>query len=144
MTTAYNVTAQRTGTWWAITVDELPGVFSQTRRLDQVERMAREAIALFLDVPGDSFDVTIWQLLAPDVDSIVKAAVAARADVLSRQALASAKSREAVQALAALGLPQRDIGRLLDLSHQRVGQLTRGRAASRGPGVKSSESNGRS
>jgi hypothetical protein len=33
------------------------------------------------------------------------------------------KSREAVRALQRHGLPQRDIGRLMHLSHQRVAQL---------------------
>lgn len=47
---AYRVRAVRSGGWWAITVPELPGVFSQARRLDQVEPMAREAIAFLLDV----------------------------------------------------------------------------------------------
>ncbi len=49
-TRAYRVRAVRSGSWWAITVPELPGVFSQARRLDQVEAMAREAIAMMLDV----------------------------------------------------------------------------------------------
>ena len=46
----YRVRAVRSGGWWAITVPELPGVFSQARRFDQVEAMAREAIALMLDI----------------------------------------------------------------------------------------------
>ena len=49
-THVYRVRAVRSGGWWAITVPELPGVFSQARRLDQVETMAREAIALMLDI----------------------------------------------------------------------------------------------
>jgi len=49
-THGYRVRAVRSGNWWSITVPELPGVFSQARRLDQVEAMAREAIAMMLDV----------------------------------------------------------------------------------------------
>jgi len=41
-----------------VQVEEL-GVFTQARRLDRVEFMARDAIALLLDVPPDSFDVTV-------------------------------------------------------------------------------------
>ena len=35
-TRAYRVQAVRSGSWWAITVPGLPGVFSQEKRLDQV------------------------------------------------------------------------------------------------------------
>ena len=119
----YTVTAERGEGWWAIRVVELPGVFSQARRLDRVEAMARDAIALLLDIPPDSFDVTVRQLLSHEVERVVAAAIKARAEALERQELASATSREAVRTLTRLGLPQRDIGRLLGLSHQRVGQL---------------------
>lgn len=119
----YTATAERHGPWWAISVSELPGVFSQSRRLDRVEAMARDAIALFLEAPSDSFDVDVREALSPDVERAVHAAIVARAEVLARQEAASATSRAAVRTLADLGLPHRDIGRLLDLSHQRVGQL---------------------
>lgn len=44
--TEFKVLAERSGGWWAITVGELPGVFSQARRRDEIEAMARDAIAL--------------------------------------------------------------------------------------------------
>jgi predicted RNase H-like HicB family nuclease len=62
MRPTYEVNAERTDAWWAITVSGLPEVFSQARRLDQVEGMAREAIALYLDASPDSFDVTVRQV----------------------------------------------------------------------------------
>ncbi|MEV0153045.1 type II toxin-antitoxin system HicB family antitoxin [Micromonospora sp. NPDC050686] len=49
----------RSGGWWAITVPEIKGVFSQARHLDEVEAMAREAIALMLDVDPHTFDVDL-------------------------------------------------------------------------------------
>ncbi len=89
MKTQYHVTATRVGRWWAIEVPELPGVHSQSRRLDQVESIAREAIALFLAVGEDAFDVTVepdLESLGPLKDSIEEA-LAARdaAEVLSRR-----------------------------------------------------------
>ncbi len=33
----YTVRVRRSGAWWAIDVPELPGVYSQARRLDRVE-----------------------------------------------------------------------------------------------------------
>ena len=49
----YHAVAERSGDWWAITVAELVGVFSQARHREQVESTAREAIALMLDI-GES------------------------------------------------------------------------------------------
>ena len=44
------VEAVRSGDWWAITVPELGGIFTQAKRLDQVESRAREAIAMMLEI----------------------------------------------------------------------------------------------
>lgn len=119
----YTATAQRDGSWWAIRVAELPGVFSQARRLDRVEYMARDAISLLLEVEPGSFDVVVREHLDARTRRAVDDAVQARDDALRQQRLAASKSRSAALALKRQGLPQRDIGRLLKLSHQRVAQL---------------------
>ena len=126
MKATYTALAERGDGWWAITVPELRGVFSQARRLARVEFMARDAIALFLDIPADSFDVQVREVLDPEVDLLVAEAIQARADAIEHQRIAARKSREAVRTLDRLGLPQRDIGRVLHLSHQRVAQLLAG------------------
>jgi predicted RNase H-like HicB family nuclease len=123
MTSNYTALAERSGGWWAITVPELRGVFSQARRLAQVESTARDAIALFLDTPADSFDVQVREVIDPVADALVAEALQARRDATEHQRIAARKSREAVRTLDRLGLPQRDIGLLLHLSHQRVAQL---------------------
>lgn len=119
----YTVMVERAYGWWAIRVAELPGLFSQARRLDGVEVMARDAISLLREVPPDSFDIVVRERLTPEAERAVADALQARTEALERQEVASAKSREAVRTLTRLGLPQRDIGRLLEMSHQRVGQL---------------------
>ncbi len=123
MKATYTALAERGDGWWAITVPELRGVFSQARRLARVEYMARDAISLFLDVPADSFEVVVREVVDPEVDVLVAEAIQARADAIEHQRIAARKSREAVRTLDRLGLPQRDIGLLLHLSHQRVAQL---------------------
>jgi predicted RNase H-like HicB family nuclease len=123
MKATYTALAERGDGWWAITVPELRGVFSQARRLGRVESMARDAIALFLDIPADSFEVTVREVIDPEADVLVAEAIKARADAIEHQRIAARKSREAVRTLDRLGLPQRDIGRVLHLSHQRVAQL---------------------
>ena len=123
MKATYTALAERGDGWWAITVPELRGVFSQARRLGRVESMARDAIALFLDIPADSFEVTVREVIDPEADVLVAEAIKARADAIEHQRIAARKSREAVRTLDRLGLPQRDIGRVLHLSHQRIAQL---------------------
>jgi predicted RNase H-like HicB family nuclease len=61
--TVYEVYIERSGSWWAISVPELRGVFSQARRRTDVARMARDAIALYLDVPLDSFEIAVREVV---------------------------------------------------------------------------------
>ena len=49
----YTATAHREGDWWVIDVEGV-GV-TQAKRLDQVEGMARDMVALMLDV-----DISTW------------------------------------------------------------------------------------
>ena len=45
--------------WWVVTVPEPDGVFTQSRTLDRVEDLTRDAIALWLEVPSTSFNVEV-------------------------------------------------------------------------------------
>lgn len=60
----YRVRAERSGRWWAIEVPGVPNAVSQARRIDQLEDMAREVVALLLEVDPDSFDLDI-ELVSP-------------------------------------------------------------------------------
>ncbi len=127
----YTAQCQRVGGWWAISVLEVPRVHTQARRLDQVESMARDAIALLLDVPENSFDVVVKPLLPRSLQAEVERVRRLREKADSIQREATAASAEAVLDLAARGhLTVRDIGRILGISHQRVDQLARRKVAS--------------
>jgi predicted RNase H-like HicB family nuclease len=117
---SYTVTCRRVGGWWAISVTELKGVHSQTHRLDQVEAMAREAIALMLDVAPDSFDIDV----VPQVPAPVTRAVKARASAQAAEQAAEAATQQAVQTLLGNGYTVRDVGALLGLSPQRISQIS--------------------
>ena len=121
---SFRVEVIRSGEWWSITVPALDGVFSQAKRLDQVEARTREAIALMLDIDeGDvgSLDVVVTppervaDLLATLEHSVAVADEATRTALVVR--------REIAELLRAEGLPMRDVGELLGVSHQRVSQL---------------------
>jgi predicted RNase H-like HicB family nuclease len=115
----YTVSCRRVGGWWAISVGELRGVHSQARRLDQVQSMAREAIALMLDVAPDSFDVEV----IPAVPAPVTKAVKARANAQAAEQAAEQATQQAVLELLADGYTVRDAGALLGLSPQRISQI---------------------
>ena len=133
----YTARCQRAGDWWAISVPELRGVHTQARRLEKVEAMVRDAIALFLDVPQDSFDIRIEPVLPRDLQKKVGRVRKVRyeAEVLQRQA-ATVSAEVAADLVRRAHLTVRDAGRVLGLSHQRVAQLLRagGANARRGHG----------
>jgi len=84
----------------------------------------RDAIALFLDVPSDSFDVKIEPVLSRDLQGKVGRArkVRGEAEVLQREA-AIASAEVAADLVQTAHLTVRDAGRVLGLSHQRITQL---------------------
>jgi predicted RNase H-like HicB family nuclease len=121
----YLVRAVRSGRWWAIDVPELHGALSQARRLDQVESMAREVIALMLHVPEDSFDLSV----EPDLDSLggvreaIEAALRQRERASAAQDAAASAMRHAVSEVRASGYTSREAGLLLGISNQRISQI---------------------
>ncbi len=129
MRAKYTAHTVRDGDRWAISVPEIRGGYSQARRLDRVEPMARDAIALMLDAPADSFDVVVDVELGDALHGRIEAAIVARrrADVADREA--SATVREAARLLLASGVTVRNAGRLLRVSHQRIAQLAPQRSA---------------
>ena len=124
---AYRAVAERDGSWWAIRVPELRGVYSQARRLADVEAMARDVIALVLDVAPDSFDVSVEPVLGSDAAGLVEQALAGRLEAERAARRASEQLRVAVDRLAASGLTVRDIAHILGLSHQRIAQVSSSR-----------------
>jgi predicted RNase H-like HicB family nuclease len=58
--------ATRSGKWWAVEVPEIPGLFTQAKRLDQVVDMVADA-AEMLGYP--QVEVVIDPQLAPSVIS---------------------------------------------------------------------------
>ena len=125
--TRYTARCRRSRDWWAISVPELKGLHSQARRIDQVEGMARDAIALMLDVAPDSFDVDV----VPEIPEEVAEALAAREAANQAEERARTALRVAVQSLLRSGLTVRDAGRLLKISPARVSQIALGATGTR-------------
>ncbi|MGO9875904.1 MAG: type II toxin-antitoxin system HicB family antitoxin [Acidimicrobiia bacterium] len=122
----YTVVAERDEAgWWAVRVLELPGVLTQARRLDQVEKFAREAIDLAVSVghaPKGKFAVQIDPRV-PGFGDDLAAVRAVRVDAERLQTEAAERTRVIARRLAQRGLTVRDIGAALGVSHQRAAQL---------------------
>ena len=89
--------------------------------------LAHEVIALMLNVPEDSFDITV----EPDLDSLggvreaIEAAIRERERANAAQDAASTAMRHAVSEVRASGYTSRDAGLLLGVSNQRISQIER-------------------
>ena len=118
--------ATRSGDWWAVDVPEIPGVFTQAKRLEQVPSMVRDAVSLMTEVPSAQVDVAV----VPSVDegevaSLLESLREANRVAQEAQRAASAQARDLVRRLRVdYQLPVRDVAVLLDISHQRVSQLS--------------------
>jgi predicted RNase H-like HicB family nuclease len=121
----YRVQAElgRSGRWWVITVQDVPGAHSQIRRLAEVEDVARELISLMTDQPGDSFGIQVELLLPEDVRRDLEQSAELREQAARSQAKAAQLTRHAARRLRDRGLPLRDVGQALGVSFQRAKQL---------------------
>ncbi|TSD57508.1 hypothetical protein [Aeromicrobium piscarium] len=116
--------ATRVGEWWAIEIPEVPGAFTQARRLGQIPGMVRDAVSLLCDVRPDDVDVRLSPVT--DYDSKVAEALEAKRAAEAAQERASTAMRAAAWALVHEGhLTVRDAGQVLGLTPQRVSQLAK-------------------
>lgn len=113
----------RSDGWWAITIPELEHVYSQARRLDQVEKMVREAAALHTELDPASFTITVQPQLDQETEAFIQTAVDKKTAATQAATFASKASREAACRLMARGFTMRDIGMLLGVSYQRAQKL---------------------
>lgn len=108
-----------------VAVPELDGL-TQARRIEDAEEMAREFIAVTLDVPARTFDLDIEIAGVAGVPDIASRAARIReererAAALERQA--GGEARQLASELVAQHVPLRDVGAILGVSHQRASQL---------------------
>ncbi|WP_225997034.1 type II toxin-antitoxin system HicB family antitoxin [Myceligenerans pegani] len=124
MTSTYQATVTREDGWWMVHVPEIDGL-TQARRLADVEQMARELIAVTRDVPVEdvAVNVSIDAVAGIKVRDVLEDVAAERAEAKRLDADASAKTAALARKLVGKGIAQRDVGKILGVSHQRVNQL---------------------
>ena len=121
---AKDVTAHvtRSEGWWAISVEEIPGLFTQARRLDQVANMVRDAASLLGVEVGA---VEVLPALDSDSQRMLEELEAARREAEEKQRISSGLTREVIRRFREEGLTLRDIASLVGLSQQRVAVLSK-------------------
>jgi predicted Zn-dependent protease len=122
--TTYRVEVIREGKWWMVSIPELDGL-TQARRLEDASAMAREYIAVTLDIPTSDVEVNVAVI---DVDGVNVADAIAQLEAVKHEAEAARErvaedTRRLAQTLAGKKVPVRDIGAILGVSHQRAHQL---------------------
>lgn len=120
--TTYQANASRDGKYWLVHIPEI-NKYTQARNLAEVEPMARDLIALWLEIAPDSFDVTPHVELPVSASHHLELAAKYRREAAEAQAEAAREYRGAALALRAEGLTVRDIGAALGVSFQRAQQL---------------------
>jgi hypothetical protein len=121
----YSATVTRDGGWWSIEVPEI-GQVTQARRLGDIDLMARELIAVTLDVPLESVVVTATIDRIGAATAVTRRADQIRAEREAAAELDRAASDHAVELatqLANANVPMRDIGAILGVSYQRAHQI---------------------
>lgn len=113
--------AHRDDGWWAVEVPEIPGLFTEARRLDQIADLVKEA-AVFM-IGTDDLDVVVVPNV-PAYDDLIDSAVGLRDRQQRLEREATAASRRAVSTLRHdAGLTTRDVASLLRITPQRVSQI---------------------
>lgn len=118
----YHADASRGERYWLIHIPEI-NQWTQARNLGEVIPMARELIAVLLDMPTEAFDVEMALTLPAEVRKHLDRATEQRNTAARAQSEAANEYRAAARALKAQGITVRDIGKALNISHQRVQQL---------------------
>jgi predicted RNase H-like HicB family nuclease len=124
----YRVQVAREGKWWMVAVPEIDGL-TQARRLSEAERMAKDYIAVTLNIPRDSFDVnvTVEKVDGVDVASVLDVITEDRETARRLEREAGEKAERLAKELKSHGVPLRDVGTILRVSHQRAHQLVNSR-----------------
>ena len=119
----HHVDAVLEGRWWRVSAPELD-VVTQARSLKEVELMARDLIALTLDVSPDLVAIELSTILPDEICARLKEASRLQLAAEETASRASQLRRDAINSLVGeQRISQKDAARALGLSPQRVQQL---------------------
>lgn len=122
MTDTYTARVERGDKYWLVYVPEVDR-HTQARHLGEVELMARDLVAIMLEVEVDSFELVVDLVLPQEIRAHLNSAARLREESARANKAAAKEARAAARGLADAGLPLRDIGIALGVSRQRAHQL---------------------
>lgn len=125
MTYTVDATWDETG-WWVVTVPDVPGAITQSRRLDQVATDAAEVIEIQTGTPTDPADLRICPYVAGEAGELAAETRRLRAEAHALAERSGERTRAAVTLLHRRGFSLRDIGRLTGITYQRAQQIIKG------------------
>lgn len=118
----YDIHVQRDGRFWFIDIPALDGA-TQARNLGEVEEMARDYIVSVTGVDNGDFAVKLTVELPETVLGLLDTARKLREQEADARTRAAAAARDAARELHESGMTYREIGQVLEISHQRAQQL---------------------
>ena len=122
---SYHAEVRRSGKYWAVYVREIDR-WTQARHLRELDTMTQDLIELMTGAKAGAFTVEYDIELPEAVREHLARAEQLRSESAEAQAAAAAEVRAAARELHQGGLPLRDVGQLLGISHQRAHQLVAG------------------
>lgn len=131
MSTNYEVTAEREGKWWVFRIPALD-TSGQARSLVEVEDEARGIISAWLEVPMESVTATVTVEGIGPVLAEWKAADDDDRRAREAAAAAAKRRRSVIVQLRTIGYTGADVAKVVGVSKQRVSQLERPKATSKG------------
>nr|WP_252860255.1 transcriptional regulator [Corynebacterium ulcerans] len=138
MTNTFTALTERSEGWWLVQLKEDPGLLTQTRRLDQIPDMVRDALELFPELTDDPYKdiVNIEFREGEAIADIANQAVQANQKAKQAQEEASQLMRQAAAELSknCLTIPVLTAARYWGLApkrHKNSPQHSRGRCASK-------------
>lgn len=128
MSATYKAIAERDEAgWWNATVPDVPGAFTQAKRLALLGPRVAEAIAAMQELDdADGITVELVPRLPGPVEQDIRRARRLRAEADHVATESSEASRRAARLLVGeMRLTVRDAGELLGVSPQRIAQLVK-------------------
>jgi predicted RNase H-like HicB family nuclease len=124
---SYRAVCEWDGELWYVKVPSIPGCHTQGKNLTEIQRRIREALSLFVR-DAKRAELEFEFVLPKSVRNLVARTRKLRAQAEAMQAEATEQLQASAAALEAEALSYRDIGAVLDLSHQRIQQVLAARS----------------
>jgi DNA-directed RNA polymerase specialized sigma24 family protein len=120
--------ASREDGWWFVDMPEI-STATQARTVAEIEPMAVECVALYLDVPEESIELDLEIRLPGDAAARWASAQFKADQAHDDESEATAEARSVVSTLHDSGMPYTDIAKVLGLSTRQVNRIAHTSAA---------------